>query len=783
MMTESVLSGSPPRLPIRSSPSARSLLSAGSTGSKRPTRPWGGLPGGRLLMALLTALSVPGVLELVPPGGGVTATVSAAAAANSQPEWVIIPDLKITTSNWGEAQGMELARAIDGDLATFYWSGREVRAGDWLELDLGAEYELSGVRFLMATTSAPPAGSASTSSDTATGSVNTVRPYDYVYSGQILVRPAAGAWRTVGELDGRAEVEILFPTQPVRYLRLRVTRDQVYWVQIREIQLLAPPEKVAGDRAYRPAWLKIRAAEEAYTEAVEALDAALARWDDVDTGAVEGLHARIRALLERARAAYDRGADDEVVQQATEALDLSRAAAALVIESRPAEVRAVWVDRPALIEGPDSVRALLDRLAKLGVNLIFPEMVWRGAAAFPSETAPRDPGYWRWGDIDPLAFITAEAHARGIQVAPWVWVFAAGYYHEFGPVLEEHPEWAELSRDGSPFSPTEWGTAWLNASLPEVRAYLIRLLVEIVTRYDVDGLHLDYIRFNEESHIPFGYSPATLERFRAETGLDARSLTPGTPAAARWDSWREALVTSFLEEAVQQLRQVRPGLHISAAVVPDPEAARRETHQNWPLWLRQGLVDFVAAMNYTPFPGEFWSRTRLAQQAAATPARILPGLGIWLVTPERMLSEIASARELLSPGVVLFAASTLQGEFYDRLLAGPFRQGASSPLSDPEGAWLRQCTAFVQKWTQPRAIQVLPAPLAAGVGRLAQLLPSLPGQPPGRAEDRDPVTACQELLSEAERQIAGGQLQDSSQAAVERLANDARYLMILAELL
>lgn len=738
---------------------------------------------GRLLAALIAVLAALGSLRAAPLLAAAAAENTPAATAPSA-VWVIVPDLKVTTSNWGEAKGMELDRAIDGDVSTFYWSGREVRTGDWLELDLGADYQLNGVRFLMATTASNVPGDRLSTPDGSDDSIDTLRPNDYVYSGQVLVRAASGAWQVIGELAGQAEVEVRFPSRPVRYLRLRVTQNQVYWVQIREIQLLAESATAAGGRAYRPVWLKIRAAEEAYARAADARAAAESRWDDVDDRAIRPLLDQAQTLLSSARAAYEEQADAEAAQRAAAARSLAEQAAALTIESRIAEVRAVWVDRPALLAGPDAVRSLLDRLAKLGVNLIFPEMVWRSAAAFPSEIAPRDPEYWRWGDVDPLAFITAEAHARGIQVAPWVWVFAAGYYHEFGPLLKEHPDWAELSRDGSPFSPTEWGTAWLNISLPQVRTYLQHLLLEIVTKYDVDGIHFDYIRFNEESHAPFGYSPATLQRFAEETGLDAQTLTPGSPAASRWDEWREQLITSFLQETVEKLRQVRPSLLISAAVVPDPQAARRETHQNWPLWLKQGWLDFVATMNYTAFPGEFWSRTRLAQEAAG-PAKVLPGLGIWLVTPERMLDEIASARELLSPGVVLFAASTLQGEFFQRLADGPFRNRATSPLADPAGAWNAQLLAFLRKWQRPQARQALPELLFTRVEALAhdhEALVSTAGST-GETLPHELLPDVEGIIRAAESGLTTERLTETERAALTRLRDDAHYLATLAQFL
>ncbi|MBE3582706.1 MAG: family 10 glycosylhydrolase [Limnochordaceae bacterium] len=702
-------------------------------------------------------------------------TNEASGSTPAPARWLIVPGLRATTSDWGEALGMELDRAVDGDVSTFFWSGRELQAGDWLQLDLGQPYSVSGIRLLMGSFTGEYA-----------------RPNDYIYSGQVTVSTGDGKWETVGELTGAPEVSLLFAPRSVRLVRITVTQDQVYWAQIREIQLLTQAQTAAS--SYRPAWLRIESAQKDLTAAQTALQDALAQVADIDENQVQQQLHQADSLLQQAEAAYQEGQDDQAAGLANQAATVARQAQSLTWESRPVEVRAVWVDRAALLAGPQATRELLDRMASLGINLIFPEMVQKGAAAFPSAVAPRDEAYTAaWGDVDPLAFLVQEGHARGMQVVPWVWVFAAGYEHQFGPIMQQHPEWADLARDGSPFSPTQWGTAWLNPTLPQVQEYLTNLMLEIVTRYEVDGLQFDYIRYNEESHIPFGYAPSSLARFQEETGLDARTLTPGSAGYDRWNQWREQNITSFLRQLSSRLRAARPGLLLSAAVVPDPAAALRETHQNWPRWLREGLLDFVATMNYTSLPGEFWARAREARSASPDPSsgsRILDGLGIWLLTPEHLLDEVAAARELPSLGVVFFAASTLSGEVYARLQEGPFRQPALSPLADPHAAAQMLVNRLLERWNTWRARGRLPMTVTEQLDPLLQKLGNGPQagseaassglSSPGSASPAPGLDSVSRIRQEVAQVRLQKELveQPQARALLDRLAADLDYLAL-----
>ena len=143
---------------------------------------------------------------------------------------------------------------------------------------------------------------------------------------------------------------------------------------------------------------------------------------------------------------------------------------------------------------------------------------------------------------------------------------------------------------------------FLNPAHAGVRTWLAQVAREIVTRYDVDGIHLDYIR---EPGVSLGSDPESRVGFALEHGVDPErlgALSPGRRAVvdSLWLAWQAGQVTAVVREVRDSLERVRPGLQLSAAVLADPEAAERHHAQPWAAWIRSGLLDRAFVMCYAP---------------------------------------------------------------------------------------------------------------------------------------------------------------------------------------
>jgi uncharacterized lipoprotein YddW (UPF0748 family) len=128
--------------------------------------------------------------------------------------------------------------------------------------------------------------------------------------------------------------------------------------------------------------------------------------------------------------------------------------------------------------------------------------------------------------------------------------------------------------------------------------------------------------------LSFGYGEKTRARFLRETGLRA-PFGADLGNAEAWDAWRRAQLSSLVARIAAAARAARPGIRISAAVIPDPERALTADFQDWRAWLDAGWLDFAVPMLYTRDPQRFDYGVETLS-ALAKKRRLWVGIGAWL---------------------------------------------------------------------------------------------------------------------------------------------------------
>ncbi|NND72746.1 MAG: family 10 glycosylhydrolase [Rhodothermales bacterium] len=238
------------------------------------------------------------------------------------------------------------------------------------------------------------------------------------------------------------------------------------------------------------------------------------------------------------------------------------------------------------------LRARIQTAKSHGLNTFIMQVVARGDAMYPSVRLPWsarlkgagvNPGY------DPLAVAVAEAHRLGMELHAWFNVFRIGdtsTVTQFeslsnpGHVYYEEPDWV---RDVS-------GALWLNPAISEARAWLVDNVMEIVNNYDIDGIHFDFVRYNQQ-----GYSD----------DFDLFSQNPRGFTVL--DDWRRNNVTLFVRDASDAIMQAKNWVKVSATPLgnytPFPNAwpalwAFDDTYQESRLWLVEGSTDYLAPQIY-----------------------------------------------------------------------------------------------------------------------------------------------------------------------------------------
>jgi uncharacterized lipoprotein YddW (UPF0748 family) len=368
------------------------------------------------------------------------------------------------------------------------------------------------------------------------------------------------------------------------------------------------------------------------------------------------------------------------------------------------EIRAMWLDRGTLVRAgsPERLEIIFDRLAAAGINTVFIETLNASYPIYPSRVAPqRNPLIRRW---DPLATAVELAHERDMELHAWIWAFAAGnQLHNRlvrqpldypGPVLNAHPTWAGYDNRGN-IIPLGQTKPFFDPANSEVRDYLLRLIQEIITNYDVDGIQLDYIRYpfqDPSADRTYGYGVAARQQFQALSGVDPLNLSPRIdfqqpPAVqerqqALWNRWTEfriQQVTSFVAEVSQLVRRQRPEIVLSTAVFAIPEHERlQKIQQDWGTWADRGLVDWIVLMSYAQDTNAFESLIRpWVLHSDFSPTLVIPGIRLLNLSAPAVVDQLQALRDLPSPGYALFAADNLNADF--QTVFGKTQGGLTQP--------------------------------------------------------------------------------------------------------
>ncbi len=344
------------------------------------------------------------------------------------------------------------------------------------------------------------------------------------------------------------------------------------------------------------------------------------------------------------------------------------------------EIRSIWLDRGTIVRAgsEQGLARLFDQLAQAGINTVFFETLNASYPIYPSKVAPQqNPLIRGW---DPLASSVKLAKERGMELHAWVWAFAAGNrrHNEVigvnseypGPVLAANPTWAGYDNQGQMIPPGQ-GKHFFDPANPQLREYLLNLYEEIVTRYDVDGLQLDYIRYpfqDPSAGRSYGYGIAARTQFRQLYGVDPATITPSqTDLWQKWTAFRTQQVDSFVAQVSQRLRQKRPNLTLSVAVFPLPERERIDKiQQHWEVWAKRGDIDLIVPMTYALDSTRF---ERLAQPWIASTqfgqlgaALLVPGIRLLNLPTPGAFDQIQVVRDLPAIGYALFAAENLTND-------------------------------------------------------------------------------------------------------------------------
>ncbi len=271
------------------------------------------------------------------------------------------------------------------------------------------------------------------------------------------------------------------------------------------------------------------------------------------------------------------------------------------------EVRGVWVHLfDDAVKTRRGIHRVLDDAAATNANTVIVQVARRQDAYYASEVLPPTPDPGLEDGLDILDVLLPAARDRGLSVQAWVSILPAYHAVYDGLALPSGHVW----REHGPGSDDPWVTRnregtdglYLDPGVPAVGDHVAAVVGELAAAYDLDAVHLDYVRYEDAR---WGYHPASLARFRAATG------EVGTPAEddPAWNAWRRAQVDALARQAAAAVRAADPAVAVTLAASTmgaGPTSAGgyertrtyRDVFQDWPSWLADGTIDAALPMNY-----------------------------------------------------------------------------------------------------------------------------------------------------------------------------------------
>jgi len=291
------------------------------------------------------------------------------------------------------------------------------------------------------------------------------------------------------------------------------------------------------------------------------------------------------------------------------------------------EFRATWVITWEHISDSDTpagnqarVREIMDQHRAGNFNAVLWQARQGGTAYYNSSFEPwgdyagaKDPGY------DPLGYAIQQAHQRGMELHAWFNVFQTSSTAPGTPVAE-HPEWVCRDQAGQPMD----AYRAISPGLAAVREYTLQVAMEIVRNYDIDGLHLDYVRWNEHSssslqnalgkmapenrQLDGQITDAQLEALHAPTGSRylydvEHPYSSGVPQGySSWEDFWLSSVTEFVRTLHDSIQAVKPWVRLSAASLGrynwGPWQGYGDVYQDAALWFNAGYIEQLTPMSY-----------------------------------------------------------------------------------------------------------------------------------------------------------------------------------------
>ena len=361
---------------------------------------------------------------------------------------------------------------------------------------------------------------------------------------------------------------------------------------------------------------------------------------------------KVAALRDQARKLHGQSKFPQAIAAADRAHKGVRRAYCRVQKPQAGEHRAFWCHSALGVQGMSWDQAVKN-LADNGFTAVLPNMLWGGVAYYESHVLPVAPDVKEKGD--QIALCAAACKKYGVACHVWKVNFNIGWRAPKDFVARMKAQ--GRTQVGPDLKPLPRQT-WLCPSHPDNQKLEIASMVEVARKYDVAGVHFDYIRYPGNQGC---YCAGCRKRFEEQIARGVArwpgDLRKDRALRKQWLDFRRRQITAVVAAVAEQARKARPGIKISAAVFRNWPTDRDTVGQDWKLWCDRGYLDFVCPMDYTP---DSWAFQRMVRDQLEWAGKVpcYPGIGV-SVWPDptdivKLIEQITVTRRLGTGGFTIF---------------------------------------------------------------------------------------------------------------------------------
>ena len=328
-------------------------------------------------------------------------------------------------------------------------------------------------------------------------------------------------------------------------------------------------------------------------------------------------------------------------------------------------VRGVWITNVAsnVLKSKKNIDTAIALCKKTGINNIY-VVVWNnGVTMYPSRLVEDYIGIKQskiYGNRDPIKEIIDAGHKAGIKVHAW---FEFGFAYNYGDSnciwQQKQPNWLGRNIKGEALQKNKF--FWWNSMHPEVQEFMTNLVLEVVKKYDIDGIQGD----DRLPAMPSegGYDTLTRAMYAAE---NAGAQPPADNKDSVWVQWRANKLSTYIKDLYKKVKVAKPNCTVSWAPSIYPWS-KEQYLQDWPAWLNGGYADYILPqlyrydiLAYEKILKELNSQVTIAQKPKIFPG-LLSSLGDgYRVKEDMLLQMIKLNRKYGFNGECLFYFETLR---------------------------------------------------------------------------------------------------------------------------